>query len=246
MVRHPEAARGSISSQGLLQVHLLGNLSLDETLRLQRSLVYRLGESSLGGALLLVEHPPFVTVGRHGKASDLPFASPEFLRQGWPIRWVARGGETVLHLPGQLAIYPIVSLNRLQLSLEGYLALLHQVLHDLLDDFSIQAHSRSDLAGVLVQQRQIASVGVAIRQQMTLFGAVLNVDPDLTWCRLIPSAHEATSLARERRGPLRHALVRQQLVEHLRHRFGFDETTMVFARPDQPNHERIALDRGTA
>src|SRR5262245_43496314 len=98
-----------------LRVHLLGTVALDEAVRLQRALVYRLSGGEDASSLLLCEHPPMITVGRHGGSNSLLFCRDEAASRGWPVRWVARGGGPVLHLPGQLAIYPLLPLRRLGL-----------------------------------------------------------------------------------------------------------------------------------
>lgn len=228
--------------RGSLRIHLLGTVDFDEALRLQRGLVYRLSGGEDAAALLLGEHPPLITVGRHG-AGPFPLWTEEMRGRGWPVRWVSRGGGAVLHLPGQLAVYPVLPLDRLRLDVREYLYRLQGALIDVLDDFGIRGETRPGEAGVWVAGRLIAAVGVALRHQVTTFGAALNVDPDLTLFRVISDEPAFTSLARERGGPVRTQLVRQRLVEHFASRFGYEQVDVVFPSADQPGHERIAVRR---
>jgi lipoyl(octanoyl) transferase len=229
--------------RGLLRAYLLGSLDFDEVLALQNRLVFQLRAGRPGGALVLCEHPPLITVGRHGGPWQIHAGRDELASRRWQVRWVPRGGGTILHLPGQLAIYPVFSLDRLGLGVEDYLDRLQDVLVALLADFGIAGHTRPEQAGVWVGQRLIAAVGVAVRHQVSTFGAVLNIDPDLTLFRLVQTGGSEdgpmTSLARERRGALRPALVRQRWLEHFAERFGFEETDLVFHPPGQPGHERL-------
>src|SRR5205814_1158141 len=84
-----------------------------------------------------------------------------------------------VYLPGQLAIYPILPLDRLGLSLSAYLERLQAALLALLDDFRIRGETRPDQAGIWAGPRPIATVGVAVRDWVSYYGAVLNVNPDL-------------------------------------------------------------------
>jgi lipoyl(octanoyl) transferase len=156
------------------------------------------------------------------------------------VRWVGRGGGAILHLPGQLAVYPVLPLGRLGIDVGEHLRRLHGCLLDVLDDFGVRGETRPGEAGLWVADRQIAAVGVALRQQVTTFGATLNVDPDLTLFRHLGAGAAYTSLARERRGPARPQLVRQRLVEHFVARFGFDGVDLVYPGPSQPGHDRLA------
>jgi lipoyl(octanoyl) transferase len=227
----------------LLQAYLLGALDFDALLRLQRSLAYQLAVGEEAGVLVLCEHLPLITVGRDGRPADVRLSAEDLAAQRWAVRWVPRGGGCILHLPGQLAVYPVLPLARLNLTIPEYLDRLQRVLLDVLDDFGIAGRAGSDRAGVRVGNRLVAAVGVGVRGGISLFGAVLNIDPDLTLFRAVqvgtPQDGPMTSLARERKGPPRAALVRQRLLEHFAHRFDFDRTELLFHPPGQPGHQRL-------
>src|SRR5262245_28721113 len=152
-----------------LHVYLLGLVEFEAALRLQRQLVYHASGEEGQAALLLCEHPPLITVGRQGSHAHILCDAEELQVRRWPVRWVNRGGGCLLHLPGQLAIYPILPLKKLDLGLRDYLDRLHRVVVAVLDDFSVQARTRAGQAGVWVGDRPVAGVGVAVRDWVTWY-----------------------------------------------------------------------------
>ena len=113
MYFEPPGLGPSPYTDSALQVYLLGTVDFEAALTLQRRLVYQIsGERSLA-ALILCEHPPLITVGRKGSRAHILCGPEELCARRWPIRWVNRGGGCLLHLPGQLAVYPILPLDRL-------------------------------------------------------------------------------------------------------------------------------------
>jgi lipoyl(octanoyl) transferase len=225
----PEAARGAA-----LQAYLLGTVEYADALALQRHLVYQVTGERDGAALILCEHPPTITVGREGSRAHILYEPEELRALRWPVRWVNRGGGCLLHLPGQMAIYPILPLDRLGLGLGDYLDRLRQVIVDVLADFGVPATAGPDSSGVYVGSRPVAHLGVAVRDWVTWYGAAFNVYPDLEPLRRIhtaPGAAPMTSLERERKGPLRAALVRERFLDHFTARFGFGRVSLFFHHP---------------
>jgi lipoyl(octanoyl) transferase len=202
-----------------LQAYLLGAVDFDSIQRLQRRLHYDVTGNRDRAAVIVCEHPPLITVGRHGSHSHLRDD------RGWPVRWVPRGGGCWLHLPGQIAIYPILPLDRLGLSIPAYLDRLGTVIVHVLSEFSIHHRLGLTAAGVCVGDRPVATLGIAVRDQATMYGACFNLNPDLEHFRGIrchpAAALPMTSLERERRGPVRPSLVRERLVDHFAADFGF-------------------------
>jgi lipoyl(octanoyl) transferase len=212
-----------------LQVYLLGEVDFEAALRLQRRLHYEISGDRSQAALVLCEHPPLITVGRQGSRAHIR-AEPEELRsRQWRVRWVNRGGGTWLHMPGQLAVYPILPLDRLGLGVEDYLSRLQSVIIGVLAEFSLAGCRRGRRPGICVGSRLIAPVGVAVRDWVSYFGFCLNVTAPLFPFRLVrsgPGEESATSLERERRGRLRPALVRQLVIEHFGKHFTFARTAL--------------------
>ena len=218
-----------------LQVYLLGTVDFEAMLRLQRRLVYEVAGDRSRGVLALCEHPPLVSVGREGSRAHIGFEPADLATRGWPVRWVNRGGGCLLHLPGQLAVYPILALDRLGLDLPGYLDRLHAALVDVLTGVDVPAATRPGRAGVFVRDRLIAHVGVSVRDWVAYYGATLNVHPDLAPFRRVhcagPGEPPMTSVERERRRLTRPPAVRQGLIETFARRFGFARTSLFHAHP---------------
>jgi lipoyl(octanoyl) transferase len=227
-----------------LQVYLLGSVEFGAALDLQRLLAYQIAGDRGQAALIICEHPTLITIGRQGSGIHVELESEELRVRGWRIRWVNRGGGTLLHLPGQMAVYPILPLDRLQLGIQQYVCRLDSVLSAVLDDFSVRSDSANGAAGVHVGGRLIADCGFAVREWVTYFGAVLNVNPDLELFRRVrcgvPAGATMTSIERERRGPLRTGLVRERLIEHFAAQFQFDRTSLFFHHPSLPRRASVA------
>jgi lipoyl(octanoyl) transferase len=235
MHRDDSTSERTTPTGSVLRVYLLGLVEFEAALMLQRKLVYEAAGERASAALVLCEHPPILTVGRDGSPADIRCDLDELRVRRWPLRWVNRGGGSLLHLPGQLAIYPIVPLDWRGFGLSDYLESLQRVLVALLDDFGVVGATQARQPGVWVGQRLIAGVGVAVRDWVAYFGAALNINPDLLPFRIVRSApreHEPmTSLERERHGRLRPALVRERLLEHFTTAFPFERTALFSSHP---------------
>ncbi len=216
-----------------LQVYLLGSVDFEAALRLQRRLHFEISGDRSQAALILCEHPPLITVGRQGSRKHIHQEPQELETRGWRVRWVNRAGGVWLHLPGQLAVYAILPLDRHGLTVADYLPRLGQVAQRLLGDFDIRS-DRHD-GGVWEGPRLLACIGVAVRDWISYYGLCLNVHPDLDLYRLVrcvPGATEPmTSLERERRGRVRPQMVRERLVEHFQEVFGLARVSLFTEHP---------------
>ena len=173
-----------------------------EALELQRSVAARRISGEIPeDVLLLVEHPPVVTLGRSSKNAHLT-ASPELLElRGVELFEVERGGDVTFHGPGQLVGYPIVDLKRHKQDLHWYLRTVEQALMDTLEALGIAAGRNTGYTGVWTGGKKIASIGVHARDWVTWHGFALNVSTDLSYFDLIvPCGIQdvtMTSIARE-------------------------------------------------
>ena len=226
---------GEVLEPDCLHVYLLGRVAFADALDLQRRLVYEVGGDRSAGVLVLCEHPPTITIGRLGSQSHVLLEGRELAARGWPVRWVNRGGGCLLHAPGQLAVYPVLALDVLGLSVQGYLDRLRALLADVAREMEVPAVPGP--GGLWVGGRQLAHVGVAVRDWVTYFGAALNVHPDLEPFRRVRcDGHAApmTSLERERRTPVRPARVRQRLLERFRELFPYPRLAIFHDHPALP------------
>jgi lipoyl(octanoyl) transferase len=223
------------ASSPALQAYLLGRVEFQAALAFQRRLAYQAAGDRTQAALIICEHPPIITVGRQGSRTDIHYEPEDLSSRQWQIRWVNRGGGSILHLPGQFAIYPILPLDPVPTSLPAYLDCFERVLVALLDDFGVRGRAVPAHAGIAVAGRPIALTGVAVRDWVTYYGAYLNVHANLEPFRRIHSEGAGpgpmTSLERERRGPLRASLVRERLVEHFAEQFHFPRIALFSDHP---------------
>ncbi|HKW11853.1 MAG TPA: lipoyl(octanoyl) transferase LipB [Gemmatimonadaceae bacterium] len=164
----------------------LGQQGYADALTLQRELARaRIGGTIDQDLLLLVEHPPVITLGRSSK-SDHMLASPDYLRQqGVSVFEVERGGDVTFHGPGQLVGYPIIDLKRHRRDLHWYLRQVEQLLIDAMATYGLACGRRPPYTGVWIDDRKIASIGVHARDWVTWHGFALNVATDLRYFDLI-------------------------------------------------------------
>jgi lipoate-protein ligase B len=164
----------------------LGRRAYGEVLALQRDLCRRrLAGEITDDILLLVEHPPVITLGRGTRAASLPL-SPESIRaRGVEVYEVERGGDVTWHGPGQLVGYPIVDLKHHREDLHWYLRELEGALIDALAVLGVAAERNPGLTGVWTRGRKIASIGIHVKQWVTFHGFALNVTSDLAGFGLI-------------------------------------------------------------
>jgi lipoyl(octanoyl) transferase len=164
----------------------LGRVAYEEALELQRHIARdRISGALPQDVLLLVEHPPVVTLGRASKGKHL-IASPEFLlSKGVELFEVERGGDVTFHGPGQLVGYPIVDLKRHRLDLHWYLRKIEEALINTLADYDIVAERNPSFTGVWTKGKKIASIGVHARDWVTWHGFALNVTTDLSYFDLM-------------------------------------------------------------
>lgn len=190
------------AARGALWVVDLGLRAYAEALVVQREVAKaRITGAIPEDVLLLVEHPPVVTLGRSAKANHL-LVSPELLAaRGVELFEVERGGDVTLHAPGQLVGYPILDLKRHRKDLHWYLRQVEEALIRGVAPFGIAGERNPGYTGVWTQGRKLASIGVHARDWVTWHGFALNVSTDLTLFDLIVpcgiSQVQMTSVCRE-------------------------------------------------
>ncbi len=172
----------------------LGLLPYSDALELQRAVARaRIAGAVPEDVLLLVEHPPVVTLGRSSR--DAHLVSPRELlgARGVELFEVERGGDVTFHGPGQLVGYPIVDLKRHRKDLHWYLRQVEEGLIQGLREFGLQGGRAAGYTGVWLGHddqvkgsgRKLASIGVHARDWVTWHGFALNVETDLSYFDLI-------------------------------------------------------------
>lgn len=174
-----------------LDVRRLGRIDYGEALVLQARLVEERRRAEIGDTLLLLEHPPVITLGvkTRGKPTNI-VASPEVLAaEGVTVFETGRGGDITYHGPGQLVGYPIMDLRPDRCDVHRYVRDLEEALILAIREFGIEGRRVGGLTGVWVgpegREEKIAAIGVRISRWITSHGFALNVATDLRHFRLI-------------------------------------------------------------
>ncbi|MFQ6130803.1 MAG: lipoyl(octanoyl) transferase LipB [Armatimonadota bacterium] len=195
-----------------LRVLELGTVRYDEALALQHRMVEQRRAGEVADTVLLLEHPPVVTVGRGDGGKGLRCSPEELARRGIELFEVERGGQTTYHGPGQLVCYPILDLAGLNKDLHWYLRALEEAVIAAVDRFGLRAVRREGLTGVWLPAGKLCAIGVAVRHWITFHGLALNVDVDMEPFALI----DPCGLAEQGVTSMRQALGRQVCMQEVR------------------------------
>jgi lipoyl(octanoyl) transferase len=183
----------------------LGRVPYLEAWKLQRSLAAAVAQGEIPDTVILLEHPPVVTLGRRTDEGEL------HIPEGADVEVVEtdRGGKSTYHGPGQLVCYPIFDLTRHGQDVKRYCRNLEEALIRTIRAVGVEATRIEGLTGIWLERppRKIASIGVHISKWVTTHGYALNVDLDpapftewITACGLEDTAF--TTLARELGRPI--------------------------------------------
>ena len=185
-----------------LDIRHLGMVPYAEAVSLQKALVEARREPGANDTLLLLEHPPVITLGvRTRGARDHVVASADELRlRGVEVFDSGRGGDVTYHGPGQLVAYPIIDLRPDRCDVHRYVRDLEETLIRVAGDFGVTAERVPGLTGVWVGREKLAAIGVRISRWITSHGIAFNVTTDLDGFSLIVpcglAGRGVTSLAR--------------------------------------------------
>lgn len=228
-----ETMKGTEEQAPVLQVYLLGTVDFEALLRLQRRLHYEIAGDRSQAALILCEHPPLITVGRHGSRAHILPEPRDLQVRGWRVRWVNRAGGCWLHQPGQLSAYAVLPLDRLGLTVPAYQRRLGQVVQSWLGEFGIHNEWRDN--GAWVRTRLLAGLGFAVCNWVSYYGLCLNINPVLDPYRLVrcvpQTVEPMTSLERERRGRVQPSMARERFIENFRNGFEFARVSLFSEHP---------------
>ena len=214
-----------------LQLVELGRCDYDEAWKIQLALHAKAVADPGQSYLVLVEHPPVITLGRRAEKRHVLFGAAELERRGVQVREVDRGGDVTYHGPGQLVAYPIMQLTGKRRDVHGYFRSLEEIVIRLLADYGVAAGRIDGLTGVWIGNEKICAMGVAIKKWTTYHGLALNIDPDLRHFQLITpcgiSDKGVTSLRKILGREMESGEVSRGLVNHFTAEFGFNDVERV-------------------
>ncbi|MFN8178466.1 MAG: lipoyl(octanoyl) transferase LipB [bacterium] len=198
-----------------LEVTQLARVEYEDGLDLMDDLRAKVGAGELPDQLLLLEHPPVVTLGRNASDRHLLLSAEALARRGIGFFRTGRGGDVTFHGPGQIVGYPILDLNPDRRDVRRYVRDLEEAIIRTLADFGVGSGRIAGLTGVWVGDLKIAAIGVRISRWITSHGFAFNIATDLSYFdTMIPCGipeRGVTSLSRllgrdvsldEVRGPL--------------------------------------------
>ena len=172
---------------GELEVRRLGVVPYAEALALQRSLVEERREGRVPDLLLLLQHPPVITLGVKGDGgrSNVVADSVRLSALGVGISETGRGGDVTYHGPGQIVGYPILDLRPDRCDVHRYVRDLEEVMIRVCADYGVPAGRIQGLTGAWVGNDKIGAIGVRVSRWITSHGFAFNVNTDLRHFDLI-------------------------------------------------------------
>jgi lipoate-protein ligase B len=181
--------------------------------------------------LILVEHPPVVTLGRAKTTANLRHAPEELRAKGIEFFEISRGGDVTYHAPGQLVGYPIFDLRQHGRDVLRFCRGVEAALIGVLGATGLRARSVPGKAGVWVGDRKIASLGVSLRRWVTFHGFALNVAVDLGGFQVIRPCGEEPEVMTSMEALLKRRVamddVRSRVAAEFARVFGFGEQRAV-------------------
>lgn len=174
-----------VLATGELAVQCLGQVSYAQAQDLQRQLATDRAAGRIPDTLVLLSHPPVITLGRAASRAHLLASGAELARRGVEVIETDRGGDITFHGPGQLVGYPIVDLTARGRDLHRYLRDVEGVLIRGLAGFRLAGERQPGCTGVWVGGGKVAAIGVRVARWVSSHGFALNVDTDLSYFDLI-------------------------------------------------------------
>ncbi len=163
----------------------LGLVDYLPALDLQTNLRDRRIAGEIPDTLVLLEHPPVITLGRSGNMENVLVSESELSNRGIQLFHTNRGGDVTYHGPGQIVGYPIMDLTQHGTDLRKHVGKLEEVLIQALDTLAVKSNRREKETGIWVGDNKIASIGIHVKRWVTMHGFALNVAPDMEHLSLI-------------------------------------------------------------
>lgn len=169
-----------------LNVVNLGKMDYQDALNLQFELLEKRQSNIIDDTLLIVEHPPVITLGKNAKRENILFSDKYLKEHDVDIVEINRGGDVTYHGPGQIVGYQIVNIKDQKLGIKDFVFKLEQIFIDILKEkYNIEAKRDDINNGVWVNDEKITAVGLAVKRWVTMHGFAFNASTDLDFFKLI-------------------------------------------------------------
>jgi lipoate-protein ligase B len=216
-----------------VRIERWGTVEYGAALERQLTLHARRVSGESPDTLVLVSHPPTFTLGRHAPDDDITFDRDELARRGIAVARSDRGGRATYHGPGQVVLYPIVSIDELAIGVKDWVCLLEGALLDTLAGFGIRGIRRPATAGIWtgegIEASKIASIGLRIARGVSYHGVSLNTGLDASVFDCIVTCgvrgERVTTIAMETGVTPDDAAVGETLAAHVARRIGEARTS---------------------
>lgn len=164
-----------------LNICYLGTISYKEALDIQYQLVERRQKELINNTLLLLEHPPVLTMGTRGDYANIYIPLEQLANEGISVYKVNRGGDVTYHGPGQIVGYPIMNIKDFGGSIRQFILNIQSSIIKLLQvEFGISAYGQTDqYTGAWVGDQKITAIGIAVQKWVTMHGFAFNVNTNL-------------------------------------------------------------------
>ncbi len=163
-----------------LRVLFLGKCEYQRALELQYELLEQRQRGEIADTLIIVEHPPVITLGNQAKETNI-IASKEYLQgHGIDLVQTNRGGDVTYHGEGQIVGYPIVDIKNSKIGIRNFVRGLEEIFIRILKDkFEIDAERNCQHTGVWIGNDKILAIGLAVKRGVTMHGFAFNVNTNL-------------------------------------------------------------------
>lgn len=169
-----------------LNILSLGQCDYKKALDIQYDILKKRQENEIGDTLILVEHPPVITLGRHAQESNIVVSEDYLKEKGVSLYNINRGGDVTYHGLGQIVGYPIVKLKERKIGIKDFVGGIEKTFINILEEeYNIASRQDKDHTGVWVDNSKIVAIGLAVKRGVTMHGFAYNVNTNLSHFDLI-------------------------------------------------------------
>ena len=162
-----------------LDVYILGIQKFDNCLKLQNRIHQLCVENKMKPCVLVVEHPPVITLGKNSNIKHLLTQESMLKKQKILLHTCNRGGEITAHMPGQLILYPILPMSFFDYSVRKFIDFLELLVIKTLSKFGVNSYQDKQHPGIWVLNKKICAIGVRIKKRISMHGLALNISNSL-------------------------------------------------------------------
>lgn len=223
-----------VSQSAPVDLYSCGLVAYEAALALQEQLHRARAQDLINDTIIVLQHPPVITLGASGGRDDLHVSDAQLEALGVGLHEASRGGKATFHGPGQLVLYPVMKLP--DRDLHAYLWRLEECVIRTLAAWGIPAGRDERYPGVWVGRQKICAIGIAVRDDVTLHGLALNANTDLTFFDLFTPCGIADRGVTSLQALLGYRIDLQKLEADLVQAF-----SEIFERPILPAQEMVIM-----